>query len=175
MNSVMTNSPSFFYKLFFSSIIIAGSMVSVYSQVNPGGSYLLRINYIDKDSSFSYQGLGLQTSFVNQPQCADYIKKIPSILALKGYPAASVDSVIYDSSFAEISLYLGIQHLLVKLNTNVEKKVLELSGFHEKDFTGKPLNIAQLELLKDRVLNYYEKNGYPFAAVFLDSIQLTQG
>ena len=46
------------------------------------------------------------------------------------------------------------------------------SRFREKDYTGKLLNIQQLLTLQERVLNYYEKNGYPFAEIFLDSIRL---
>jgi len=46
------------------------------------------------------------------------------------------------------------------------------SRFREKDYEGKLLNIQQLLALQDKLLIYYEKNGYPFAEVFLDSIRL---
>ena len=50
---------------------------------------------------------------------------------------------------------------------------MDISGFTDKNFINKPVNIAELQVIKERILNYYEKNGYPFAGVFLDSIQLT--
>src|ERR1700679_761969 len=75
--------------------------------VSSNAQYQLRINYIDKDSSFKPQVLKLQTNFGNRSQCIDYINKIPSQLNSKGYISASVDSVWYDTTFARIKLYLG--------------------------------------------------------------------
>jgi outer membrane protein assembly factor BamA len=167
---------SIFHKLILTSIIVAGSLLQGYSQAKTPGQYQLRIIYTDKDSSFNYQRLDLQSSFANQPQCADYIKKIPALLALKGWAAASIDSLSYDSSLATIYLWRGPQQVLVTLDaSSIDKRVLELSGFDQDVFDGKPLNIEQLDLLKSRILNYYEKNGFPFAAVALDSIQVNAG
>ena len=150
--------------------------MSSVSQDKARSLYHLRINFVDKDSSFNREGLGLQTSFSNQAECLDYLKKMPTLLTMKGYPAASVDTLQLDTSFAVIRLYLGDKQLLVKLNTaNIDKRALSSSGFNEKDYTDKPLDFARLELLKTRLLNYYENNGYPFAAIFLDSIHLTAG
>ena len=42
----------------------------------------------------------------------------------------------------------------------------------ERSFSGKVLNMQQLQNVEERILDYYEKNGYPFAEVFLDSIRL---
>src|ERR1700733_10539320 len=69
--------------------------------------FQLRINYIGKDSSFNPQQLKLQTNFTTRSLCVDYIYKLPAQLNLKGYLAASVDSIHFDTSFATIQLYLG--------------------------------------------------------------------
>ncbi len=161
----------FIYYKIFTTILIAVYFTSAYSQQKVSGSYGLQVAILDKDSSFNRQQLNLQNSFANIPQCAEYIKKIPSLLIGKGYPAASVDSVRYDSSAAFIQLYLGPNQYLMQLNIDsVEKKALELSGYTAKAIFNKPINFAQLELFKQRMLNYYENSGYPFASVFLDSI-----
>ena len=135
--------------------------------------YQLRIIYLDKDTSFRPQSLKLQASFAGQLQCIDYINKLPELLHLKGYAAASVDSVRYDTSFAQLQLYLGVQQNRVQLTTaGIEKKALDESGFNSKSFNNAPFDFARLNYVKERLLNYYEKTGYPFAAVFLDSIVL---
>src|SRR4029077_12121163 len=54
----------------------------------------------------------------------------------------------------------------------IEKNALDETGFTNKNFTNKPFSVNQLDNVKKRLLNYYENNGYPFAAVFLDSIYL---
>ncbi len=133
--------------------------------------YQLRIHYLDKDTTFRPQVLKLQTSFTSQLMCQDYISKLPALLNTKGYAAASVDFITYDSSFATLELYLGAEQNWVQLKTvGIEKRALEESGYMSKNFSNKPINFSQLAFIKERLLNYYEKNGYPFAAVFLDSI-----
>jgi outer membrane protein assembly factor BamA len=135
--------------------------------------YQLRINYVDKDSTFQPQALKLHTNFSNQLLCEEYINKLPELLNLKGYAAASVDNIRYDTNFAQIQLYLGVQQNWVQLRTEgIEKTALDESGFSNKNFSNKPFNISQLSSMKKQLLNYYENNGYPFAAVFLDSIFL---
>jgi outer membrane protein assembly factor BamA len=61
------------------------------------------------------------------------------------------------------------------LNTDsVDKRALNESGFISKIFINKQVNISQLHNMEQRVLNYYETNGYPFAAVYLDSIHMKE-
>ncbi|HSY60680.1 MAG TPA: hypothetical protein VK796_02340, partial [Cytophaga sp.] len=133
--------------------------------------YQLHINYIGKDTSFNLPALKLQTNFTNRTLCMDYINTLPAQLNVKGYLSASVDSVHYDTSFASIQLYPGIQQHWAQLRLDsVDKIALDASGFTNKDFKDKPVNMLQLQSLEQHLLNYYEKNGYPFAAVFLDSI-----
>ncbi|MEJ7587912.1 MAG: BamA/TamA family outer membrane protein [Ferruginibacter sp.] len=146
----------------------------MYCQVSPVNKYHLVINYSGKDSTFDPRALQLLNVFNSRLQCQEYINKLPLLLNTNGYPAASVDSVYYDSAFARIQLYLGNRHHLVQLHTDsVDSKVLEFSGFRKNDLVDEPVNFSQLQAIKDRILNYYEKNGFPFAGVFLDSIQFT--
>ena len=161
----------------FSNIIIKLSIILIVSvgiASNVNAQYQLHINYVDKDSTFQPQVLKLQTNFKGQIECETYIKKIPSNLIAKGYSGVSIDSIIYNKTFAEVQIFLGVQQNWVQLNTsNIEKRALEESGFISKNFTNKPFNSNELLYYKERILNYYEKNGYPFASVFLDSISYT--
>lgn len=174
----MTTKKSIFYRFYFTSIFVIAVCVtsSVYAQQSGLNKYQLIINYTSKDSSFNPAPLKLETSFTNQAGCVDYVNKLPALLTIKGYPAASVDSVMYDSAFCTVQLYLGTQFKFVKLHTDsIEEKALYISGFNGKAIINIPFNMAQLQTGKERILNYYEKSGYPFAAVFLDSIQIDEG
>jgi len=147
--------------------------VNSHAQESSKSPYFLDIKILDKDSSFNTAGLKLQTAFNSETDIMDYINKLQGTLALKGYPVASVDSSWTEGTTTNIHLYLGTSYNLVKLNVvNIEKKALDESGFIEKNILNKPINIYQLQLLQNRLLNYYEKSGYPFASVFLDSIQI---
>ena len=173
----MTTIKSIFYVIFLTTIIIAVCKTSeLYGQQVPGKKYQLIINFIDKDSSFNAQPLKLKTSFNNKVECNDYINQLPALLSMNGYTAASVDSVFYDSTFVRVQLYLGTQQYLVQLRVaGIDKKVLDVIGFDENSLINKPLNIERLQVIKERILNYNENNGYPFSAVYLDSIQLMPG
>ncbi|MBC7935197.1 MAG: BamA/TamA family outer membrane protein [Rhizobacter sp.] len=136
-------------------------------------NYELIIHTIGKDSGFTTGTFGLQTNFNSPTDAAAYLAKIPLLLASKGYPAASVDSSWDDSSRLHISLYAGPKYNWLQLGTaGIDKPALSAAGYIEKNFTDRPVNFSQLQLIQQRLLNYYERNGYPFAAVFLDSIQL---
>ena len=153
----------------FSIILLVNFCIVTYV----AAQYQLRINYLDKDSTFQPQVLKLQTKFTGQLQCIEYINKLPVLLNIKGYSGVSVDQISHDTTYTQIDLYLGVQQKKVQLRTDgIEKKALDEIGFMSKNYQGKPFNIGQLAYFKERILNYYEKNGYPFAAVFLDSIIL---
>jgi outer membrane protein assembly factor BamA len=150
-----------------------------YCQILPvtSSTHQLYINYIDKDSAFDPSVLQLQTSFNSQTLCLNYINQLPALLNVKGYPAASVDSIWnIDSSSTHIILFVGKQYHWANIGTDsIDKKALDEAGFRDKQFMGKPFNIIQLQKFQNKLLTYYEKTGYPFAEVYLDSVQINQG
>ena len=149
------------------------SFLNANAQATKTLPYQLHIKFVDKDSSFNLQPLKLQTGFANKAQCSSYINGLTSLLSSKGYPTASVDSISEKENFTLIHLFLGKQYQWIKLNPEgIEKAAMDESRFKEKDYAGKLLNIQQLLALQERILNYYENNGYPFAEIFLDSIRL---
>jgi outer membrane protein assembly factor BamA len=163
-------------KLLF-PVILCNAIFStaVKGQVNTEkkSSYQLRIQFVDKDSAFDPQALKLTTAFPNKEACFNYIREIPSLLGSQGYPTASIDSIFDKDSATTIHLFLGKRYQWVKLVPDgIEQRAMNESRFSEKDYAGKLLNIQQVVRLQERVLNYYEKNGYPFAEVYLDSIRL---
>ncbi len=143
--------------------------------VSGQGNYHLYIRGADRDSAAIVSLTGIQTSFTSRVAGSDYIEKLPGFLRAKGYVTASVDSIRYDSSFAWIKLYLGELYNWVQLNaTGIEPPVLDAVGWREKSFSNKPMDFSQVQLWQERLLNYYENNGYPFARIYLDSLQLEE-
>lgn len=136
--------------------------------------YRLQIIPVDKDSAFLQRQLRLQTDFRNIVLCLEYVNSIPSLLQSKGYPAASVDSTFYDTLSAVIHLYVGEPLKWTRLNTDsVDRKILEqVNWSNKRQATQKPVDFYQLQSLQEKILDYLENNGYPFARVKLDSITL---
>ncbi len=133
----------------------------------------LIVRYAGKDSSFSSGDLQLKNAFGNQPLCLDYINKLPSMLRTRGYLAASIDSIWLDSTSTTILLFPGPQQKWIQLTADsVEKNILAATGFLPAGFNHQPVNFLQVQALKERILDYYENNGHPFAAVSLDSFRM---
>ncbi|HEX7844469.1 MAG TPA: POTRA domain-containing protein [Chitinophagaceae bacterium] len=136
-------------------------------------NYSLRIKGVDKDSVFITTQLGISTSFASRAACIDYINKLPALLQSKGYVTSSVDSLRYDSSYAAMILFIGEKYHWAELNASgVDPLLLEAVGWRAKMFSNKPMDFAQVTAWQDKILNHLENNGYPFAKVYLDSLQL---
>ena len=72
-----------------------------------------------------------------------------------------------------IVLFLGELYRWAQLNANnIESSILDAVGWREKMFTNKPIDFAQVKTWQETFLNYLENSGYPFARVYLDSLQL---
>lgn len=165
-------------KLFFPVWLWAGFLlfyIDTGAQVPKSATHQLKIEQVDKDSSFNLAPFKLQTGFSDKGLCNSYIRGLPALLGTKGYPTASVDSIFEHDGITVIRLFLGRQYHWVKLiPEGIDKAAMEASRFRENDFEGKLMNIQQLTMLQQRMLDHYEKNGYPFAEIFLDSIKLDE-
>jgi outer membrane protein assembly factor BamA len=94
------------------------------------------------------------------------------------YLEAAVDSVLFlekktkkdTIKEAIVYVHLGKPYKWGKLrNGNVDAAFLTQIGFRERLLNGKPLLASEIFEIEERLLNYAENNGYPFARVWLDS------
>jgi len=96
-------------------------------------------------------------------------------LRQNAYLAASVDDwQKFTDSTATARLYLGPAMYWVRLHAaaGTNLRWLEAAGFRERLFTGQPLQHDFLLRQQRQILERAENNGYPFAAVRLDSVQI---
>jgi outer membrane protein assembly factor BamA len=136
-------------------------------------NYPLQLRGVDKDSATLVNELGIQTSFSGRFACIDYVNKLPAYLQSRGYVTASIDSIRYDSLDARLVLFTGAVYRWAQLDASrVEPSLLESVGWREKAFAGQPMDFSQVSQWQDRILNWLENNGHPFAKVYLDSLQL---
>ncbi|MEO6219769.1 MAG: BamA/TamA family outer membrane protein [Ginsengibacter sp.] len=127
-----------------------------------------------KDTSYKITKPELKTIFDDEESAAAYITSLSGILISKGFPAASVDSVKYDSTFAIAQLYLGEQFKWVEINTDsIDNEVLDAIGWNTKHSANNKLDFARLPLQQEKIINYYENNGYPFAEVNLKGLEFS--
>ena len=132
-----------------------------------------QVQYIWVDS-VSQQALpSLTTTFSDQETATVYISGLPRLLQGKGYISASVDEIVYDSTKAQVQLFLGRLYKWTRLRTLAEDEaILQGVRWSNNLFTNKPLLFSEWQSRQQQLLNYMEEAGYPFARIYLDSVSL---
>jgi len=92
-------------------------------------------------------------------------------LASRSFLTNSIDSILVDSSNFVAYFHLGKQYKWTSLRTQtIDEGVLSKIGFRDKLYNNKPFNQKQLHNFYEKVIAFYENNGYPFASIRLDSV-----
>ncbi|MCH5598490.1 POTRA domain-containing protein [Niabella ginsengisoli] len=135
-------------------------------------NYYLNIVAVDKDSVFA-NNIAPQKEFVNRDDCLIYIDQLVPLLHAKGYITASIDSTRIDSTSATVHIFFGEIYKWAAIHVNeASRSWLDKIGWTENSFAQKQYDPNQVLTLQQRMLNYMENNGYPFANIYLDSIQI---
>jgi outer membrane protein assembly factor BamA len=133
--------------------------------------YRVQIKPIDKDSVFIYNTLRLQSNFKNEVLAQEYLANLPNLLQTKGYPAASIDTVLYDALGAVCMLYVGETFQWAHLRVDsADRKLLDAINWNNRPLRKQALSFDQVMAARQKLLDYLENNGYPFAKIKLDSI-----
>ena len=149
------------------------SVVFIFCVISVQAQYHLFIKPVDSDTTFLKTNLSLQTDFISRIDCQEYIAALPGMLQSRGYVTASIDAFSLDSTFANLTLYLGRLYNWARVDTRyIDADILDAVGWREKQFSGKPIDFTQLQTWQARMIDHLEKTGHPFAKVFLDSLQL---
>ena len=138
--------------------------------------YALHVKLPPADTLFRVTSLGIPSAFKDRADCTDYIYRLTEILRNKGFTAASIDSVHFDSAAAYIQLYVGDRFTWSKIRNHPEDDaILYSAGWNAKKLIGKPATPGQFQSEEMQLLNYLENNGYPFARISLDSVMIQHG
>jgi len=117
------------------------------------------------------QRFDYKKTFRNKAEAAKEIRKFLFTLYDNAYLGATVDSIHPDSLITRVWIQTGKKYLWAKLSGgNVDEGLLNVIGFREKLYSGKPLYYPDVRLLQEKLLRYCENNGYPFAEVKLDQV-----
>jgi outer membrane protein assembly factor BamA len=93
-------------------------------------------------------------------------------LHAKGFLAASVDSSRKSGDTLILDLQKGLLYHWLNLSKgNVNEEALRSAGFKARNFSHSKLKFQRVQRIMENALLWYENNGYPFARVYLDSIE----
>ncbi|HXB28619.1 MAG TPA: hypothetical protein VNW49_02315 [Puia sp.] len=138
--------------------------------------YALHVKLNSPDSILRAPALGIPASFKDRAGCTEYVYKLTDLLRNKGFTSASIDSVKFDSASAFLRLYIGERFTWSKIRTKqADMQLLEAAGWDSKKVSGKPATPDHFQTEELQLLNYMEDNGYPFAKISLDSVEMDNG
>lgn len=139
-------------------------------------SYKLAIISVDNPSIMSK--ISYQKNFHSPSERDKEVKRFFNQLYDNAFLTAQADSIVKNSKdtlHETVVVKIGSQYLWANLNRgNVDKTVLhEINSPLLHKLTGKPFYYKEVQKLEEKIITFYENNGYPFAFIQLDSIQIT--
>ncbi len=101
-------------------------------------------------------------------------EKVLSQLQFKGYLLAEISTLNFKGKEATISILPHQLYRWVSLSSgNLSGAAKQAAGFRERSFESASFNAERLNHLFETLLTYYENNGYPFASVSLEQINIS--
>jgi len=157
-------------KITFSLLLLLLSSSTTFAQKN----HSLEVQSI-KDPSL-LKKITYKKQFISTKERDKELQNILLTCYESAYLTASYDSVEMDSLKLKVYLSFGAQYKWAYLKKgNVDEGVLSEIGFREKLYSDKPVSYKNVKRVQEKLITYYENNGYPFASVKLDSIVIKEG
>jgi outer membrane protein assembly factor BamA len=150
-------------RLIITFFIVSGSLYNAQSQ--------FRIYYTIVDSASHAEKIPLQDTFSTSISALSYLNNLHQYLQTKGFISASVDRIESDSFSAKAELFLGRAYKWAKIKTGEkDEEILSFIRWRENNFSNGSLQFSELQAWQQKIIDYLENNGHPFASVYLDSL-----
>lgn len=128
--------------------------------------------YCKENPSF-LKNIQYKKNIVSKNESEKELQKIIIYCFDNAYLTAKYDSILTDSSSIKAYLNIGKQYMWANLKQgNVDEGVLSEIGFREKFFRNKPFSYKETKRIQEKLILYYENNGFPFASVKLSNITI---
>jgi len=135
--------------------------------------YLLNITVSDMDSSAFHKEFKYAKQFKPKEGYHGVLKKLWIDLYDAAYITARFDSINVNLNEVMAFLTMGKQIKWAKLSPgSADEGALSQIGFRDKMYRNKTFYHTDLKQLSNKLLSYYENNGYPFAQIWFDELEL---
>lgn len=133
------------------------------------------LNIINTDSCSIFDKVDYKKLFGNKSLINKEINRIYRIFLQNGFISANLDSIKNDSSNYVAYMHFGKKYKWINLQYNKKDlPIISKLGYDERFFCNKTFDYDKLSIFIEKIIRYYENNGYPFAIVSLDSLQFDE-
>lgn len=100
-------------------------------------------------------------------------QNLVSGLHREGFLLAELNKAQLENSEMKLYILVGPQFEWINLRAgNLDDELWRRLNFKQSNFSSKPFRITEIEKLEANVLKFAERNGYPFASIKFDSLQI---
>jgi outer membrane protein assembly factor BamA len=151
--------------------LVLAILLTLFSVTASMAQYEIRYSLTDSIPAPAF----LENNFHDRNAAAQYLSKLPELLQTRGYITASIDSIRFDSLFADAHIFLGNQYKWAEVSTDPrDADILEAVRWNPLSFSDSKLDLRVLSHLEQLIVDHLAEHGHPFAKVYLDSILLKQ-
>lgn len=136
--------------------------------------YILRIYWPQTDEgSFAKKNVNYSSFFTDSISLVSQLQSVMIQCNELSFLQAQYTSVMQIQDTIAATVNLGNSYKWVKLRKgNAPQDILGGAGFKDDQFKNKQFNPVQFSKKAERMLQYLENNGYPFASIQLDSVEI---
>ncbi len=132
--------------------------------------YTLKV--VNTDNQHVFKKLNFKKQFASEDFLVKELNAVYISLINEGYIEASIDSLQRDSLTFTAFLYTGEKHKWTNLHySKTDQGVINKLGYGERFFSNRPFKPAEISRLMEKIITWYENNGYPFVLTRLDSLK----
>lgn len=156
-------------RLLFFMILIVSHMSAVHAQ----NRYEVRYHLADKDTLTDLDSLGLQHVFSSKQDCVFYMDHLVTNRRSSGYLSFSIDRIVYGATRAEAWIHIGEKLTWTRWEMSDElRSVADDAGLLHLLNDERPYSDSISNLFREKILNWMENNGYPFASIGIDRMMI---
>jgi translocation and assembly module TamA len=135
-------------------------------------NFVLKVIPVDKEEVFR-KLIKYKQNFPDSLSPRQELSRMVNALHHEGFISASIDSILYESKNVTAYLLIGEKYEWSFLRKgHVNDLVLEKIGFKEKFYRNELFRYQDFARLEQKIIQYSENHGFPFASIGLDSIQI---
>jgi len=150
-------------------------MLMLYTEVSTAQSYRVMLHAVDENELLLNQTVSSPGNYSDGSAALSFIQGILPALQEKGYLAASVDSLAVFETTYNVYVFLGKQYKWADVDfSQIPESILTQSAIKKEQWTGRLLKPQQVARVSEKLLEWAENNGYPFATVWLEAVKIDE-
>lgn len=137
--------------------------------------YTVKLHSVDNRPDLQ-QFIAVPSGTLSSQQAFDFLQSLVPDMQAKGFLAASLDSVAIERNVYHLFVYLGNRYRWAHINFDgVQEGVLLQAVMNKKQWEDRWIQPGQIAGVSEQILTWCERNGYPFARVWMEEIRVDSG